>query len=96
MSDHGGRLAVVTRSLEGDSRVAVTVTDTGVGIPENIVPKIFEPFFTTKEKGRGTGLGLSIVREIIRAHHGNVEVQSTLGEGSTFTVLLPVYVRVVP
>jgi signal transduction histidine kinase len=96
MSDHGGRLVVETRATEGSAQVAVTVTDTGVGIPSNIVAKIFDPFFTTKEKGRGTGLGLSIVREIIRAHRGAVEVQSTPGEGSTFTVLLPVYVRRVP
>jgi signal transduction histidine kinase len=77
-------------------RVSVTVTDTGIGIPPDVVSKIFEPFFTTKEKGRGTGLGLSIVREIVRAHQGAVEVRSTPGEGSTFTVLLPVYVRAVP
>jgi signal transduction histidine kinase len=96
MSDHGGRLMVETQTTEEGKRVVVTVTDTGVGIPSHIVPKIFEPFFTTKEKGRGTGLGLSIVREIIRAHRGTVEVQSTPGEGSTFTVLLPVYVRLVP
>jgi two-component system, NtrC family, sensor kinase len=96
MSDHGGRLLVVTSAVDESARIAVTVTDTGVGIPSNVVPKIFEPFFTTKEKGRGTGLGLSIVREIIRAHRGAVEVQSTPGEGSTFTVLLPVYVRPVP
>jgi signal transduction histidine kinase len=93
MSDHGGRLVVVTRAIDGGARVAVAVTDTGIGIPSDAVSKIFEPFFTTKEKGRGTGLGLSIVREIIRAHQGAVEVQSTPGEGSTFTVLLPVYVR---
>jgi signal transduction histidine kinase len=96
MADHGGRLAVVTRLIDHGSRVAVTVTDTGIGIEPEVVSKIFEPFFTTKEKGRGTGLGLSIVREIVRAHRGAVEVQSTPGEGSTFTVLLPVYVRAVP
>ncbi len=96
MSDHGGQLLVSTRAIDGGERIAVTVTDTGIGIPSNVVPRIFEPFFTTKEKGRGTGLGLSIVREIIRDHQGAVEVQSTPGEGSTFTVLLPVYVRHVP
>lgn len=96
MADHGGRLVVVTHAQDDGTRVAVTVTDTGIGIPSDVVSKIFEPFFTTKEKGRGTGLGLSIVREIIRAHRGNVEVRSTPGEGSTFTVLLPIYVRAVP
>jgi C4-dicarboxylate-specific signal transduction histidine kinase len=93
MSDHGGHLMVSTRPTDDGANVAVFVTDTGVGIPADIVPKIFEPFFTTKEKGRGTGLGLSIAREIIRSHHGTVEVQSTPGEGTTFIVSLPVFMR---
>jgi signal transduction histidine kinase len=93
MSDHGGRLCVQTRTADDGARLAVVVTDTGVGIPMDAVQKIFEPFFTTKEKGRGTGLGLSIVREIVRAHHGAVDVRSTPGEGTTFTVFLPLYVR---
>lgn len=91
MSDHGGKLLVTTRVADDGKRVAVSVTDTGIGIPADIASKIFEPFFTTKEKGRGTGLGLSIVREIVRLHRGAVDVRSTPGEGTTFTVLLPIY-----
>jgi signal transduction histidine kinase len=90
MSDHGGRLQVCTR-LTAHDRVAIDVTDGGIGIPQDTLDKIFDPFFTTKEKGRGTGLGLSIVREIVRAHRGTVEAASTPGEGSTFTVVLPRY-----
>lgn len=96
MTDHGGRLEVTTHVADDGAHLAVVVTDTGVGIPTDAASKIFEPFFTTKEKGRGTGLGLSIVREIVRAHHGSVEVQSTPGEGTTFTVVLPTFTRSSP
>ena len=54
------------------------------------IPKIFEPFYTTKSQGRGTGLGLSICYTIIADHHGRIEVDSAIGRGSTFTVILPV------
>ncbi len=67
----------------------INVKDAGVGIPREIQPKIFDPFFTTKSKGRGTGLGLAMVYSIINRHNGYVEVQSELGEGSTFTIGLP-------
>jgi PAS domain S-box-containing protein len=70
-------------------QVVVRVTDTGVGIsPENL-PKLFSPFFTTKPVGKGTGLGLSISYNIVRKHHGTIEVRSEVGRGSTFTVRLP-------
>ncbi|HTC21862.1 MAG TPA: PAS domain S-box protein, partial [bacterium] len=64
-------------------------TDTGRGIPENILPDIFEPFFTTKPAGVGTGLGLSICDKIVRSYKGSMEVKSTVGQGTTFTVRLP-------
>ena len=68
----------------------VEVSDTGVGIaPENIA-KIFEPFFTTKEVGRGTGLGLAVCYGILTEHGGSLDVQSTPGVGTTFTITLPV------
>jgi len=89
MSDHGGRLSVVVREEVDGSEVAIDVTDTGVGIQPETIGKIFEPFFTTKETGRGTGLGLAIVREIVESHGGAVTVASTPGEGTTFTVRLP-------
>jgi len=74
---------------DGD-RVLVSVKDTGSGIPQDILDKIRDPFFTTKEVGSGTGLGLSIVDRIIKAHNGTLDVESTVGEGTTFTVALPI------
>jgi CheY-like chemotaxis protein len=70
--------------------IVLNVTDTGTGIPDDIVNKIFEPFFTTKEQGKGTGLGLSMVYGAIKEHQGYITVQSKLGVGTTFTVYLPV------
>jgi signal transduction histidine kinase len=69
--------------------VVVTVTDTGTGIPPDILHRIFDPFFTTKEIGKGTGLGLSAVLGIVKSHGGFVDVQSEVNKGSTFKVYLP-------
>ena len=69
--------------------VEISIRDTGSGIAEQNLQKIFDPFFTTKGVGKGTGLGLSVTYGIVRAHGGNIEVESTLGEGTTFRVLLP-------
>lgn len=91
MENRGGMLDVRTRVDKARGRLFVDVTDSGGGIPQEILPKVFDPFFTTKEKGRGTGLGLSIVREILEAHGGNIDAVSTYGEGTTFTVALPLY-----
>jgi len=86
MSD-GGRLAVqATRTGEPDG-VRFTFTDTGRGIPSDVLPNIFDPFYTTKE--RGLGLGLYVTQSIVDAHGGRVDVESQVGEGTTFTVWLP-------
>jgi PAS domain S-box-containing protein len=69
--------------------VKLTVSDTGHGIPKEVVNKIFDPFFTTKEFGKGTGLGLTVVKGIIEEHHGSIAVDSEEGKGTTFTILLP-------
>ncbi len=69
--------------------VQVTVADSGVGIPPDILPRIFDPFFTTKERGKGTGLGLAQVYGIVTQHKGYIDVISHLGQGTTFTIYLP-------
>jgi signal transduction histidine kinase len=69
--------------------VVITVSDNGVGIPPEAPDQIFDPFFTLKEEGVGTGLGLSIIYGIIEKHRDSIEVQSRVGEGTTFTIRLP-------
>ena len=81
-------ITVQTR-LEGE-RVAVAISDTGIGIRPEDMDAIFEPFYTTKPAVKGTGLGLPVSHGIVRSHGGEIQVQSRLGQGATFTVLLPV------
>jgi signal transduction histidine kinase len=81
---------VITTKLYDPEHVAISIADTGCGIPEENLSKIRDPFFTTKEVGTGTGLGLSIVDEIIRSHYGDLLIDSEVGKGSTFTVILPI------
>ncbi|WP_375765611.1 PAS domain-containing protein [Archangium gephyra] len=85
----GGEIRLVTR-MHGTSQAVVEVQDNGCGIPVENLERIFEPFFTTKPVGEGTGLGLSISHDIIRGLGGEMSVESTVGQGSTFRVLLPV------
>lgn len=82
---------ITIRTYAQDGSVFVEISDTGVGIPAENLPRIFDPFFTTKEVGEGTGLGLSVAQGIVEQHGGRIEVESRVGEGSTFTVMLPVY-----
>ena len=89
----GGQLRLRTFNLEaGESNeyknVAIEVSDTGVGIPKNLMEKIFEPFFTTKAETGGTGLGLGLCRMLISEMGGRIEVESVLGEGTTFRIIL--------
>jgi signal transduction histidine kinase len=84
--DHDGVIAVEGR-LEAD-QVVLTVADAGPGMPPEIRDQIFEPFFTTKGK-QGTGLGMPIVKTIVEAHRGVIECQSRPGEGTVFTIGLP-------
>jgi two-component system NtrC family sensor kinase len=83
----GGVLRIASR--KDGSQVLIEISDTGVGIPQANITKIFEPFFTTKEIGKGTGLGLAVCYGILTEHGGSLDVQSTVGVGTTFTISLP-------
>ena len=98
---NGGDLYLETRPVQLDETIfrayripagqyiKISITDTGVGIPDGILQKVFDPFFTTKDKGRGTGLGLASAYGIIRNHGGLITVNSEVGKGTTFIVYLP-------
>src|SRR5947208_10973424 len=81
-------IRVCTKKL--DATIEIHVRDNGPGIPERVVDKIFQPFFTTKPTGQGTGLGLSLSYDIIKAHGGEIRVETKEGEGSEFIIQLPV------
>jgi two-component system NtrC family sensor kinase len=87
---HGGNLWIETRLNHDETEIDIQVRDDGSGIAPDVLPQIFEPFMTTKERGRGVGLGLAISRGIVERHNGRIEVESRLGQGTTFTVTLPV------
>ena len=86
--EHNAERILIITADEGD-HISVKIADTGIGMSNEVRQRIFEPFFTTKDVGEGTGLGLSIVFGIIETHHGAIDVQSTPGKGTTFTVTLP-------
>jgi len=81
-----GKIKISTRNI--DQKLVITVEDTGEGIPEEIMDRISDPFFTTKDPGVGTGLGLFITYQIVDDHGGQIEVQSEVGKGTSFTVTL--------
>ena len=85
----GGLLTVTTDIDPKKETVEVHIIDTGTGIPDVNLERIFEPFFTTKEEGKGVGLGVSVAYGVIRQHHGEIQIQSRVGEGTHVTVQLP-------
>jgi signal transduction histidine kinase len=80
---------IVIQTAADDQRVRISMSDTGSGIPDDLMSKIRDPFFTTKEVGKGTGLGLSIVDQIISSHGGELLIESEQGKGTTVTIVLP-------
>src|SRR5271157_935014 len=83
-----GTVTILTR--QDVNSVVLEISDTGDGIPSDVMPKIFDPFFTTKGDGKGVGLGLSVVYGIVDAHGGDISADSKVGEGTIFKVVLPI------
>jgi signal transduction histidine kinase len=80
---------VISTQCGVEEEVIMSVRDNGAGIPKEIIDKIFDPFFTTKDPGQGTGLGLSVSARIVETFEGVMRVESTEGNGSTFTIVFP-------
>jgi len=92
-ADYDPQVIIQTKRMSGKTngeRVEISVSDNGNGIPKNIVDKIFQPFFTTKPTGEGTGLGLSLAHEIVKAHGGELKVETKEGEGTKFIIVIPI------
>jgi signal transduction histidine kinase len=92
MASRGGKLTIATRTVVTPNRssaVELAVTDTGIGMTDDVRERAFEPFFTTKEPGKGTGLGLSTVYGIVNQSGGTIAVESVAGRGTTFTIVMP-------
>ncbi len=84
-----GKLTISTQSQNGN--VVVKIRDTGPGIPHKYLSKIYDPFFTTKEQGKGTGLGLNIVHQLVVKYGGHIDVSSSMGKGTTFSIMFPTH-----
>jgi two-component system NtrC family sensor kinase len=85
----GGSLLIKVHTEDGHW-LKIEIEDTGLGIEPEHLPRIFDPFYTTKEVGRGTGLGLSVTYGIIEKHGGHIEAHSQKGQGTSFTITLPI------
>ena len=85
----------VYKGIKPGPHVRLTVSDTGCGIKQELLDKIFDPFFTTKKPGEGTGMGLAVVHGIVEGHHGHISVFSKEGQGTTFSILIPIIVDVI-
>ena len=81
---------VIINSKKTNGKIEMSIKDNGNGIPQAIRDKIFQPFFTTKPTGKGTGLGLSLAYDIVKAHGGELKVETKEGEGSEFIIQLPI------
>ncbi len=84
----GGTLAIKTFQYLEKNSIQIEISDTGKGIPKDVMEKIFQPFFTTKPKG--SGMGLAITKRIVEEHGGSINVKSTQNRGTTFTIIFPV------
>ncbi|NVK49746.1 MAG: GHKL domain-containing protein, partial [Cyclobacteriaceae bacterium] len=80
---------VIVSSRKTETGIEISVKDNGNGIPDSVKDKIFQPFFTTKPTGSGTGLGLSLSYDIVKAHGGELKVESKEGKGTKFTLIIP-------
>ncbi|MCX6206977.1 MAG: ATP-binding protein [Bacteroidetes bacterium] len=78
------------KTQKTEKNILISIKDNGNGIPKNIMDKIFQPFFTTKPTGQGTGLGLSLSYDIVKAHGGELKVETKESEGTTFLIILPI------
>jgi len=81
---------ILVKTKEINDKIEIKVSDNGIGIPQKVIDKIFQPFFTTKPTGQGTGLGLSLSYDIIKAHGGEIKVETKEGEGAEFIIQLPI------
>ncbi|MGH7900608.1 MAG: two-component system sensor histidine kinase NtrB, partial [Thermodesulfobacteriota bacterium] len=87
----GGKIFLSVKNGTEKDMVEIIISDTGSGIPEQILPLVFEPFFSTKPAGKGTGLGLSVARRIIHDHGGEISIESIDGEGTSIRIQIPLY-----
>ncbi len=92
--DRGGRLEITVRNIPGEHAIVLSVRDNGCGISEENQKKVFEPFFSTRTQDGGTGLGLAITYGLVRDLRGSMELESVVGEGTTFTITLPYEIEV--
>ena len=82
--------AVTVSTKKTEDSIEIRVSDNGNGVPQKVIDKIFQPFFTTKPTGQGTGLGLSLSYDIVKAHGGEISIETKEGEGTTFIIKLSV------
>jgi signal transduction histidine kinase len=88
--DGKGKLTIETAKVFDKEQISIEISDTGPGIPKDVIPHIFEPFYTTKEEGKGTGLGLSLAYGIVENHGGHIAVRNRSGGGASFNIVLPI------